>query len=442
MNSNTSDITEKIRQQFDFGPYPRSSLEQTPKDNLRYLYWHNLATPYYLRNQKFWDSQDKVILDAGCGAGYKSLALAEANPGAKIVGIDLSEKSVELARIRLKHYGFEEAEFHQLSLYDLPSLGLKFDYINCDEVLYLVPDIVRGLQAMKGVLKPDGIIRTNLHSLYQRGAYFRAQELFKRMGLMDENPEEMQMEIVTEIMQSFNPRVDLKQKTWPKKMDDPKNQHTLLSNQLLVGDRGFTIPDVFQSLQAANLDFIEMLNWQEWNVERLFQEPENLPVFLALALPEATREEQLTFFELMHPIFRLLDFWCGHPIDNSAIVPVSDWTDSDWENATVYLHPLLHKDPVKTAFKGATEQLQAFPLSNILPIPGVEALSLDITLTTCLFPPLWESPQPFKQLVERWQRLRPIDLATLEPTTPQTAFSLLKNTLTGLEEFGYIFLEQ
>ncbi len=47
-------------------------------------------------------------------------------------------------------------------------LGLEFDYINADEVLYLLPDIVEGLKAMKAVLKPEGIIRTNLHSSFQR----------------------------------------------------------------------------------------------------------------------------------------------------------------------------------------------------------------------------------------------------------------------------------
>jgi protein-L-isoaspartate O-methyltransferase len=84
MISPTSELLEKIRQQFDASPYPRVPLDKSPKDNISSPYIHNLVTPYYLRNQKIIEIKGKVILDAGCGTGYKSLVLAEANPGAKI----------------------------------------------------------------------------------------------------------------------------------------------------------------------------------------------------------------------------------------------------------------------------------------------------------------------------------------------------------------------
>ena len=203
MNYQESELQAKIRQQFDVVTYPRTPVEKSPKDDYELLFIHNLVTPYYLRNQKVIETEGKVILDAGCGSGYKALVLAEANPGAKIVGIDISEKSVELARQRLQYHGFNNSEFHVLPIEELPSLGLEFDYINNDEVLYLFPDIVVGLQAMKSVLKPDGIIRTNLHSSLQRHYYFRAQEMFQMMGLMNENPGEIEMEIARETLDTL-----------------------------------------------------------------------------------------------------------------------------------------------------------------------------------------------------------------------------------------------
>jgi ubiquinone/menaquinone biosynthesis C-methylase UbiE len=87
------------------------------------------------------------------------LKLAEANPGARIVGIDLSPQSIELARQRLAHHEFDNVEFHAMSVDDIPQLGMTFDYINCDELLYLLPDQLAGLQVMKSVLKPQGILR-------------------------------------------------------------------------------------------------------------------------------------------------------------------------------------------------------------------------------------------------------------------------------------------
>ncbi|NET62717.1 MAG: class I SAM-dependent methyltransferase, partial [Symploca sp. SIO2E6] len=44
MENQASDIWEKVRQQFDTGPYPRIPLETSPKDNPGLLYIHNLVT--------------------------------------------------------------------------------------------------------------------------------------------------------------------------------------------------------------------------------------------------------------------------------------------------------------------------------------------------------------------------------------------------------------
>ncbi len=75
MDDNAAETREKIRQQFDTGPYPRTPLEASPKNDAKLLYIHNLVNPYYLRNKKVIETKGKVILDAGCGSGYKSLVL-------------------------------------------------------------------------------------------------------------------------------------------------------------------------------------------------------------------------------------------------------------------------------------------------------------------------------------------------------------------------------
>ncbi|NJM95753.1 MAG: class I SAM-dependent methyltransferase, partial [Acaryochloridaceae cyanobacterium CSU_5_19] len=205
MTSSVSSISDKIRQQFDFGPYPRIPIDKSPKAESNTLFSHNLVTPYYLKHQRVINTERATILDAGCGSGYKSLVLAEANPGATIVGIDLSAESVSLAKTRLKHHGFDNAQFHTLAIEDIPRLGMEFDYINCDEVLYLFPNPADGLASLKSALKPQGIIRSNLHSSWQRAPYFRAQNVFQMMGLFENNPEALEVELVQEIMKALKP---------------------------------------------------------------------------------------------------------------------------------------------------------------------------------------------------------------------------------------------
>ncbi len=248
MDEQAAELLEKIRQQFDFGPYPRIEVDHSPKDDIPILYFHDLVTSYYLRYKKVINTENRLILDAGCGTGYKSLVLAEANPGAKIVGIDISEQSLDLSRKRFQYHGLENGEFYLLSIYELPSLGLEFDYINCDELLYLFPEPAVALKAMKTVLKPDGIIRSNLHSSLQRFNYFRVQELFRIMGLMDSNPEDMEIDIALETMKALKDNVDLKAKTWHPSYEGEDGKQAVLMNYLFQGDKGYTIPELYAAL--------------------------------------------------------------------------------------------------------------------------------------------------------------------------------------------------
>ena len=438
MNNRESELQEKIRQQFDVVTYPRVPVEKSPKDNYELLFIHNLVTPYYLRNQKVIETEGKVILDAGCGSGYKALVLAEANPGAKIVGIDISEKSVELARKRLQYHGFDNAEFHVLPVEQLPSLGLEFDYINCDEVLYLLPDIVVGLQAMKSVLKLDGIIRTNLHSSLGRHHYFRAQEVFKMMGLMSDNPGEMEIEIVRETMTALKDSILLKRQVWNQ--EQAKNEELIHMNYLFIGDKGYTIPEAFAALKSADLEFITMVKWRQWEILDLFKIEDELPAFLGMSLPEISVEERLHLFELLQPVHRLLDFWCGHPQQGQSFVPVSEWTDSDWQKAKVQLHPQLRNSQARDDLINCINNHKPFEISKYVKLPTLAPIHIGSSIAACLLP-LWDGVYTIESLVERWIKIRPLDSVTLESVSQERAWDEIKKLFDTLDPFLYVLLE-
>ncbi|MEM1172166.1 MAG: class I SAM-dependent methyltransferase [Cyanobacteria bacterium P01_H01_bin.35] len=439
MNHPESELQAKIRQQFDVVTYPRVPVEKSPKDDYESLFIHNLVTPYYLRNQKVIETKDKLILDAGCGSGYKALMLAEANPGAKIVGIDISEKSVELARQRLEYHGFDNTEFHVLLIEELPSLGLEFDYINCDEVLYLLPDIVAGLQGMKYVLKPDGIIRTNLHSSLQRHNYFKVQEVFQMMGLMNENPGEMEMELARETLAALKDSITLKRQVW--KPERAKNEEWMLSNYLLLGDKGYTIPEVFAALKSADLEFISMVKWRQWEIMDLFKSEDELPAFLGMSLPEISVEERLHLFELLQPMHRLLDFWCGHAQKGQSFVPVSEWTDSDWQKAKVQLHPQLQNSQAREDLINCIKNHKPFEISKYVKLPTLSPIHIDSSMAVCLVP-LWDGVCTVESLVERLVKIRPLDPITLEIVSLERGWEEVKELLDTLDPFLYVLLER
>lgn len=432
------EVPEKIRQQYETAPFPRVPLNYSPKGDYSFIYSQNLVTPYYLRNQRVINTQGKIILDAGCGSGYKSLGLAEANPGAKIIGIDISEESIKLAQQRLEYHGFNNAEFYAIAIEDLPSLGIQFDYINTDEVLYLLPDPIVGLRTMQSVLKPEGIIRANLHSSRQRTYYYRAQQVFKMMGLMEENPQQMEIELVRETMKALKEQVMLKTFTW-KPIFETDDQRVLM-NYLLQGDKGYTIREMFAILKAADLELIDMVQWRQWQLIDLFNEPDNLPVFWGMSLAEMPKEEQLHIFELLQPIHRLLDFWCGHPNQGKSWVPIAEWQLSDWLEAQVYLHPQLKIPALQQELTRCMAQLEPLEISQYMPICEGPVF-IDSSIAACLLS-LWEGSESMRSLLARWQKFRPVHPVTLEPADETQALDLLKQQFTKLENLGYLLLER
>lgn len=434
-----------MRQQFDFGPYPRVPIDQVPGDNVNELFIHNLITPYYLRYGKVIDNAGKRILDAGCGTGHKALVLAHANPEAEVIGIDVSPKSIELAQQRLDYHGYSDrVKFHVLAIEDLPQLGLQFDYINCDEVLYFFDDIARGLTSLKSVLAPTGILRTNLHSRLQRGLFFHAQELFLDiMGLGGEDATEMAMPIVIETMKALKSSVVLKQQTWKSFYEDEKSEEgkeQILANYLLEGDQGYRIQDLFAALRRADLDFLSMVDWRHWNVTDLFQEPDNLPAYLAMGLADSPPETQLTMYELLHPIHRLLDFWCTHPQQGPTFLPVAEWGLEDWLRSQITLHPQLHTEKFQQAALEAIQQNGTLTISTFLSVPTLSPVTLSYNVVALLLQ-LWDSPKSFTDLVHLWQHIHPINMVTLEPLPPEVCVQQVADALRKLEVFLYILPE-
>ncbi len=111
------------------------------------------------------DVENKVILDAGCGAGYLCRLLAKR--GARMIGVDLSSKFIEIAgkRERQDPLGIE---YYNGSLSDLSIFpGDTFEVIISNIVLIDVRDYKGALAELCRVLKPGGrMIFSILHPCF------------------------------------------------------------------------------------------------------------------------------------------------------------------------------------------------------------------------------------------------------------------------------------
>lgn len=433
---NQPEFIEKVRQQFEFEPYPAIPIERSPQNSPLVLYAHNWVTPYYLHYRQVPRVDQPLMLDVGCGSGYTTLCLAQANPGARIVAIDISQKSVEMAQQRLTYHGFSEVEFHVLNIENLPQLGLHFDYINCDEVLYLLQDPVQGLVSMGSVLKPHGIIRANLHNALQRSGYFRLQNILKDMGFLKQNPEEEQMLEVVKFVQSLGDSVELKRRVFPAFLHSANKKEFILANYLLQGDKGYSVTECLEILDKSGLQLINMVNWREWNILSLFQSspPDRIVQYLATL----TIEQYLHFYEQLNPIHRLIDFWACSQGSSRPPKLIPEWTQRDWEVAKVQFHPQLNRPEVKRSLIESLKAVQPFPLTPHLPLSN-EQIILDCVTASCLLP-LFEGEQSVWTIVQRWQQLNILDLVTLELNSAQKAFQSVQQILSRLEHSGYLLL--
>jgi SAM-dependent methyltransferase len=431
-----------VKKQYDRVIYPDIPIEKSFKNDPNLLFIHSIITANYLRSQKVVDPQGSIILDVGCGSGYTSLLLAEANPGAKIIGVDISEPSVEMARKRLFHHHYTDAEFHAMDIQDLPNLGQSFDYINCNDTLYLLPDQISALKSMQSVLAPHGIIRANLHNLFQRERFFRSQQLWQFLELMADVPGKTECDIVREIFESLQDTVIIKSQAWlSTNLERRSSDEFVYVNHLLQGDCGFTTPQMFEMLNASNLKFISMVNWKHWDLYNLFSDKQNIPTRFDAILSSNSEELKHYTYELLNPVYRLLDFWCGHPEQTKTYTSPDCWDDAYWSNTKVFLNPYLKIDGIKLALDRAIADFIPFKISEFFWRASINPIPLSTQSAICLRL-AWDRPITVDQLVKQWLRVKPLNILTLEPMTEVEAFTEIKRTLIEMEAHMFVMLER
>lgn len=97
----------------------------------------------------------KHCLDAGCGGGRTSIALATLG-AASVVGVDLGARGLADARERAARRGLQNVRFEQASLLELPLPDGELDLVWCAGVLMITADEDRALDELLRVLKPGG----------------------------------------------------------------------------------------------------------------------------------------------------------------------------------------------------------------------------------------------------------------------------------------------
>jgi SAM-dependent methyltransferase len=97
----------------------------------------------------------QAILDVGCGTGSLALALGDAHPRAKIMGLDYSPEFIAFARSRADVLRFS---FEQGDAATLPYSSASFDAALSLLVLNFLSEPERAIREMARVTRPGGIV--------------------------------------------------------------------------------------------------------------------------------------------------------------------------------------------------------------------------------------------------------------------------------------------
>lgn len=123
-----------------------------PKGESRPLHELNPARLRFIRERAA--LRDADVVDVGCGGGILSEALAR--EGARVTGLDVAERALEVARLHLHESGLEvDYRNATVEAFAAERAG-RFGVVTCLEMLEHVPDPASVVAACAALLAPGG----------------------------------------------------------------------------------------------------------------------------------------------------------------------------------------------------------------------------------------------------------------------------------------------
>ncbi|HEY1327226.1 MAG TPA: methyltransferase domain-containing protein [Casimicrobiaceae bacterium] len=99
------------------------------------------------------------VLDVCCGSGASALPAAVAvGPHGSVLGVDLADNLLSLARAKALALGLRNVEFRHGDLLDLPVREASFDAVVCVFGVFFVPDMPLAVRALWRAVRPGGVL--------------------------------------------------------------------------------------------------------------------------------------------------------------------------------------------------------------------------------------------------------------------------------------------
>jgi SAM-dependent methyltransferase len=318
---------------YDRFPFPGDPLQDGPPPgyNWRWCYRSVLASVHGVIPS---GQEQPRILDAGCGTGVSTDYLCHLNPGADVVGVDISDGALAVARERLERSGARQEvrslRQQQRSLLDLGDEA-SFDYINSVGVLHHLREPEAGLSSLAGLLAPEGLLHLFLYADAGRWEIHRTQ---KALTLLQAGTGGDGLRLGRNLFETLPESNRLRchhERRWAVDCAPDAN---FADMYLHPQETSYDLERLFSFIETAGLHFAGFSNPEVWDPARLLQ---GELLERAQALPAF---QQWSLIEQLDPDISHFEFFLS-----KAPLSIRSRTDQEIASARGLRQPCLWGEP-------------------------------------------------------------------------------------------------
>ena len=318
---------------YDRFPFPGDPLQDGPPPGYNWRWCHRSVLAAVHGGIPA-GTEAPRILDAGCGTGVSTDYLCHLNPGAQVLGIDISDGALAVARERLQRSGAEaqvaSLRQEQRSLLDLAGEG-PFDYINSVGVLHHLDQPEAGLRSLAALLAPDGLLHLFLYADAGRWEIHRTQAALE---LLSAGTGAEGLRLGRQLLETLPEGNRLARHHRERWAVDCAADANFADMYLHPQETSYNLERLFAFIETAGLQFAGFSNPEVWDPARLLQ---GELLDRARSLPA---RQQWALVEQLDPDISHFEFFLS-----AAPLNCTQWTDDGLRAATALRQPCLWGDP-------------------------------------------------------------------------------------------------
>ena len=240
-------VSVAVRAQYEQHPYPRwlDLPRRAPVGYAEYLSnrFRHFTPPEFLFGPL-------RVLVAGCGTGHEAIAVATGRADCRVLGLDLSRRSLAYAQRMADKLGVDNVAFTQGDILNAESLEQRFHVIESTGVLHHMADPLAGWRSLADCLESRGLMKIGLYSERARNDVVLAREHIHTADLSPNDAD----------IRAFRARVLSTPAGAPlASLADSEDLYTMSACRDLLFhtmEHRFTIPGIAAALDELALDFI------------------------------------------------------------------------------------------------------------------------------------------------------------------------------------------